>query len=52
MKRNKSKGDLSDFVSTTVVEKTCNNKTVESILLALKEKYYLSNNEKRIISLT
>ena len=46
MKRNKSKPGLSDFVSTAIVEKTQQNKTVASILLVPKEKYDLSKSEK------
>ena len=42
LKRNKTKAGLSDFVSTTVIEKTRQNKTVASIHVVLKEKYDLS----------
>ena len=38
LKRNKSKPGLSDYVSTTVVDKTRQVKTVSAILTALQDK--------------
>ena len=46
LKRNKVRNGLSDFVSTVVVEKTRNNKTVSGILNLLEDKYELSKKEK------
>ena len=46
LKRNKVRSGLSDFVSTVVVEKTRNNKTVSEILKHLEDKYELSKKEK------
>ena len=46
LKRNKVRVGLSDFVSTVVIEKTRNNKTVSDILKLLEDKYELSKREK------
>ena len=46
LKRNKTKTGLSDYVSTIVIDKTRKNKTVQSVLEALREKYDLTKKEK------
>ena len=46
LKRNKSKDGLSDFVSTVVIDRTRNTKTVKDILKALEDKYELTKKEK------
>ena len=46
LKRNKVRSGLSDFVSTVVIEKTRNSKTVSDILKVLEDKYELSKKEK------
>ena len=46
LKRNKNKDGLSDFVSTVVIDRTRNTKTVKNILEALEDKYELTKKEK------
>ena len=46
LKRNKTRVGLSDFVSTVVVDKTRNAKTVKDILEVLEDKYELTKKEK------
>ena len=46
LKRNKIRAGLSDYVSTVVVDKTRNSKTVKDILEALENKYELTKKEK------
>ena len=46
LKRNKSKPGLSDYVSSIVIDKTRIDKTVESVLQVLEEKYELTKKEK------
>ena len=46
LKRNKNKPGLSDYVSTIVVERTRVDKSVESILKVLQERYELTKKEK------
>ena len=46
LKRNKTRVGLSDYVSTVVVDRTRNNKTVKNILDELEEKYELTKKEK------
>ena len=46
LKRNKTKPGLSDYVSTIVVERTRDEKSVGTILKVLQEKYELTKKEK------
>ena len=46
LKRNKVRAGLSDYVSTVIIEKTRDVKTVSEILKLLEDKYELSKKEK------